>query len=86
MSQDLDYWLEPDLLVALRYDVEKYVEKMAKMERVLHELKSLRGSVDVNKIGPPKIYNAYAVDSSDASPPLELVGGVFTLVAYGYVS
>ncbi|MEM1597723.1 MAG: DNA double-strand break repair nuclease NurA [Pyrobaculum sp.] len=85
MSQDLDYWLEPDLLVALRYDVEKYVEKMAKMERVLHELKSLRGSVDVNKIGPPKIYNAYAVDSSYASPPLELVGGVFTIVAYGYV-
>ncbi|MEZ0319596.1 MAG: nuclease, partial [Pyrobaculum sp.] len=85
MSQDLDYWLEPDLLVALKYDVKKYIEKIAKMEQIIQELKLLRDAVDVKKIGQPKIYNAYAVDSSYASPPLELVGGVFTIVAYGYV-
>jgi len=81
----LDYWLEPDLLAALRHDMEKYVEKIAKLEHVAEELKALRRALEIRAISGGKQFSAYAVDSSYGSPPLELVGGVFTVVAYGYV-
>lgn len=32
-----------------------------------------------------KTFNAYAIDSSYPTPPLELIGGVMTVLSYGYV-
>ncbi|MCU7786435.1 DNA double-strand break repair nuclease NurA [Pyrobaculum sp. 3827-6] len=83
--ETLDYWLEPDLVIALRHDVERHAEKILRLRKTLEELASLRSAVEVRQIGPPRSFDVYAVDSSYGSPPLELVGGVFTVVAYGYV-
>lgn len=83
--ETLDFWVEPDLIIALRHDVEKYAEKISKLRGVLEELSSLRKFVDVRRLGPARSLDVYAVDSSYGSPPLELIGGVFTVIAYGYV-
>jgi hypothetical protein len=83
--ETLDYWLEPDLIIALRHDVERHAEKISRLRKTLEELASLRNAVEVRQIGPPRSFDVYAVDSSYGSPPLELVGGVFTVIAYGYV-
>jgi NurA domain. len=83
--ETLDYWIEPDLIVAIRHEVERHVEKILRLRRVVEELSSLREKVEIKQIATPRNFNVYAVDSSYGSPPLELVGGVFTVVAYGYV-
>ncbi|AET31848.1 DNA double-strand break repair nuclease NurA [Pyrobaculum ferrireducens] len=83
--ETLDYWLEPDLIIALRHDVERHAEKISRLRKTLEELASLRNAVEVRQIGPPRSFDVYAVDSSYGSPSLELVGGVFTVIAYGYV-
>jgi len=83
--ETLDYWLEPDLVVAVRHEVERHAEKIMRLRRVVEELASLREKVEIRLIGASRSFNVYAVDSSYGSPPLELVGGVFTVVAYGYV-
>lgn len=81
----LDYWLEPDLVIAIRHDVERHVERILRLRKVVEELTSLRGKVQIRQTSASRSLNIYAVDSSYGSPPLELVGGVFTVVAYGYV-
>ena len=83
--ETLDYWLEPDLVVAIRHEVERHAEKIIRLRRLVEELASLREKVEIRRIGASRSFNVYAVDSSYGSPPLELVGGVFTVVAYGYV-
>ena len=81
----LDYWLEPDLVIAIRHDVERHAERILRLRKVVEELTSLRGKVQIRQTSASRSLNIYAVDSSYGSPPLELVGGVFTVVAYGYV-
>lgn len=83
--ETLDYWIEPDLIIALRHDIEKYSEKIMQLHKIIDELVSLREKVVVKEIVSPRNFNVYAVDSSYGTPPLELVGGVFTVIAYGYV-
>jgi hypothetical protein len=83
--ETLDYWLEPDLVVAVRHEVERHAEKIMRLRRMVEELASLREKVEIRRIGASRSFNVYAVDSSYGSPPLELIGGVFTVVAYGYV-
>ena len=83
--ETLDFWIEPDLMIAIRHEVEKHAEKIRHIHKVVQELVSLREKVRIMKIGAPRNFDVYAVDSSYGSPPLELVGGVFTVVAYGYV-
>lgn len=79
------YWLEPDLFVALRKDIERHAEKLSRISSLVEELLSLRRNVEIRQIPRPGNFDVYAVDSSYGSPPLELVGGVFTVIAYGYV-
>lgn len=83
--ETLEYWLEPDLVIALRHEVDRHAEKIARLQKLLEELRSLREAVEVREVGKAPALDVYAVDSSYGSPPLELVGGVFTVVAYGYV-
>ncbi|MFN7105370.1 MAG: DNA double-strand break repair nuclease NurA [Pyrobaculum sp.] len=81
---DADYWIEPELMVALRRDIERQVEKMAKLGEVVKEVASLRAKLEIRQIAKTRGFDVYAVDSSFA-PPLELVGGLFTIITYGYV-
>ncbi|MEM1923626.1 MAG: DNA double-strand break repair nuclease NurA [Pyrobaculum sp.] len=85
MEEETLQWLEPDLIVALRRDIERHVEKLSKISQIVEEIASLREKVEIKEIPPPSDIDIYAVDSSYGSPPLELVGGVFTIIAYGYV-
>lgn len=84
-AETLDYWIEPDLLVALRHDLERYAQRLTQLRRLVEELSALRDRVQPRGIGAPRQFDVYAVDSSYGSPPLELIGGVFTVVAYGYI-
>jgi hypothetical protein len=82
----LDYWIEPGLMVSLQYEVERHAERISRLGALLDELASLRNAVSAARIpSAPRALGVYAVDSSYTSPPLELVGGVFAVVAYGYV-
>lgn len=84
--EDIEYWLEPDLLNAVRFDVEKNAEKLARLSELARRISAIREKVDVKPIRRPEgEHLVYAIDSSYGSPPLELIGGVFTVVAYGYV-
>lgn len=84
--EDIEYWLEPDLLNAVRFDVEKNAEKLARLSELARRISAIREKVDVKPLRRPEgEHLVYAIDSSYGSPPLELIGGVFTVVAYGYV-
>ncbi|MFB6491460.1 MAG: DNA double-strand break repair nuclease NurA [Thermoproteus sp. AZ2] len=84
--EDIEYWLEPELLHAVAFDVEKNAERLKRLASLAERIKEIRGRVEVKELGRPRAEHfAYAVDSSYGSPPLELIGGVFTVVAYGYV-
>ncbi len=83
--EDIEYWLEPDLLNAVKFDVEKNAERLAKLGELARRIASIRERAEVRPLRRPEgDHYVYAVDSS-WSPPLELIGGVFTVVAYGYV-
>jgi len=56
--ETLDYWLEPDLVIALRHDVERHAEKILRLRKTLEELASLRNAVEVRQIGPPRSFDA----------------------------
>jgi len=84
--EDIEYWLEPDLLNAVRYDVEKSAERLERLGQLAEGISSIRDRAKIGQIPKPADeHYVYAVDSSYGSPPLELIGGVFTVIAYGYV-
>ncbi len=84
-QQTLDLWIEAPLLEAITSDVRRIVGG----DRYKHsnEVAShIRAKADVRHIRSPRNgHNAYAVDSSYGSPPMELVAGIMTVLAYGYV-
>lgn len=84
MSQE-EYWVEPDLASALREELERCAAALERLRERLAPLEALRQAADIRPLPPPAALDAYAVDSSLVSPPMELVGGVFTLITYGYV-
>lgn len=84
--EDIEYWLEPDLLNAVKFDVEKNAERLARLSELAKRIAAIRERADVRPLRrPEEEHYVYAIDSSYGSPPLELIGGVFTVVAYGYV-
>lgn len=86
MEEDLEYWLEPDLLTAISFYVRKSADKLKRLSELADRIAALREAMAPKPIPKPEgEHYAYAVDSSYGSPPLELVGGVFTVIAYGYV-
>ncbi|MEZ0248904.1 MAG: DNA double-strand break repair nuclease NurA, partial [Thermoproteus sp.] len=84
--EDLEYWLEPELLSAVRYDVEANAKRLERLRGLAERITSIREKAEIKRLGgPPRDLYIYAIDSSYGSPPLELIGGVFTVIAYGYV-
>ncbi len=88
MGEDysIDFWIDPPLLLSIVADVKEIVKKLNKAEssKIVEEVKAVLGS-RARRIGEASELRAYAIDSSYADPALELVGGVLTVVAYGYV-
>ncbi len=78
-----DYLLDSDLLIAIRRDIARHLDKFEKFRDVLIEVKQLRDKLEIKKLGADHL-DTYAVDSSHTQP-IELIGGVFSLVTYGYV-
>ncbi|MEL9990542.1 MAG: DNA double-strand break repair nuclease NurA [Thermoproteus sp.] len=84
--EDLEYWLEPELLSAIRYDVEVNAKRLERLRGLAERIASIREKAEIKRLsGPSRELYIYAIDSSYGSPPLELIGGVFTVIAYGYV-
>ncbi|MGC8570807.1 DNA double-strand break repair nuclease NurA [Caldivirga sp.] len=84
----IDLWVDPPLLNALFEDARSIANKL-NLTSVMNEVNELKAKVS-SRISPiPNVsgsrYFAYAIDSSFPPSPLELVGGVLTVVAYGYV-
>ena len=85
---EIDFWIEPPLLTAIHEQAvkiardvnSKFIENY--VNEVKEALKSRVKKIDESKI--PRL-NVYAIDSSYIVPPLELVGGVLTVISYGYV-
>jgi hypothetical protein len=87
--EDIEFWLEPPLMLSIQSDVRRMIEEGVS-EHVMALVKELRHVLEargfVRRIsGASKPLNAYAIDSSYPTPPLELVGGVLTVLSYGYV-
>ena len=84
-QQTLDIWIEAPLLEAITTDVRRILES-SKYKQSSDVASSIRAKVDLRRIHRPRdSHNAYAVDSSFGSPPMELVAGIMTVLAYGYV-
>ncbi|WP_069806877.1 DNA double-strand break repair nuclease NurA [Vulcanisaeta thermophila] len=84
---DIEFWLEPPVLLALQSGVRELIERGVDKEAasLAVELRDKLGGM-IREVGPsPKPLNAYAIDSSYPTPPLELIGGVLTVLSYGYV-
>jgi len=81
----MEFWLEPPLLIALQSDVAEFLEELNKGETMsaVAELRNRLTKAKIPTMSHP--LNIYAIDSSYPSPPLELVGGVLTVLSYGYV-
>jgi len=84
----IDLWIDPPLLNAL-FEGARGIAGKLNLTSVMSEVNELRSRVSdrINTI--PNVsggrYFTYAIDSSFPPSPLELVGGVLTVVAYGYV-
>nr|KJR72703.1 MAG: single-stranded DNA endonuclease [Vulcanisaeta sp. AZ3] len=87
--EDIEFWLEPPLLLSIQSDVHELLKKGidAKAMEVVSELRKALESRNLIKTIPTtsKPINAYAIDSSYPTPPLELVGGILTVLTVGYV-
>ena len=86
-EETIEYWLEPELYEALWRSVDgRIARKIAELGKALEEVAALRNVVNVKQIdaAAPPVFDVYAIDSSYTSPPLELVGGVLAVLAYGY--
>ncbi|BDR93272.1 DNA double-strand break repair nuclease NurA [Vulcanisaeta souniana] len=86
---DIEFWIEPPLLLSIQSDVKEILDK-GMDSRVLSIIRELRGILEgrglVRNLGSSiRALNAYAIDSSYPTPPLELIGGVMTVLSYGYV-
>ncbi len=86
---DIEFWLEPPLLLSIQSDVKKIIDAGADSQ-VMSLISDLRRSLETSgliKVIPSssRPLNAYAIDSSYPTPPLELVGGVLSVLSYGYV-
>ncbi|MFP3307095.1 MAG: DNA double-strand break repair nuclease NurA [Thermocladium sp.] len=86
-TSSIDFWIDPPLLLSIFVDVKNIVEKMKGTEssNIINEVKALLGDRVKPIMEAGGELKAYAIDSSYADPALELVGGVLTVVAYGYV-
>ncbi len=87
---DIEFWIEPPLLLSIQSDVKKMLDEGVDSQ-VLTLVRELRRVIEdrglIKGIGSStKAFNAYAIDSSyPTPPPLELIGGVMTVLSYGYV-
>ncbi|MGC8607423.1 MAG: DNA double-strand break repair nuclease NurA [Vulcanisaeta sp.] len=86
---DIEFWIEPPLLLSIQSDVKKMLDEGVDSQ-VLALVRDLRKVIEdrglIKSIGSlTRAFNAYAIDSSYPTPPLELVGGVMTVLSYGYV-
>jgi len=84
--EDLEVWIDPSLLNGVVSDARRLArEKRA--EVALEEAEYVRSKVEPRRIREVEAgkYDVYSVDSSYVSPPMELVGGVLTILTYGYV-
>ncbi len=85
--ESIDFWIEPPLLLAIHSDAQKITRSVNYEEifKVIEELK-MKVKNKVVKIERKKIdLNVYAIDSSYTTPSLELVGGVLSVISYGYI-
>lgn len=84
---DIEFWIEPPLLNAI-YEDSRAIAGRLDLTAFISDVKALRDSLS-SAIRPiqqkPGQYFTYAIDSSFPQTPLELVGGVLTVVSYGYV-
>ncbi len=86
---DIEFWIEPPLLLSIQSDVKRMLEEGVDSQ-VLALVRELRRVIEdkglIKVIGSSsRALNAYAIDSSYPTPPLELIGGVMTVLSYGYV-
>lgn len=84
----IDLWIEPPLLNAI-YEDTRGIAKRLDASSIMGEVKAIRDSLS-GRIGKVAYvdkdrYFVYAIDSSFPPTPLELIGGVITIVSYGYV-
>lgn len=85
--ESIDFWIEPPLLLAIHSDAQKITRNVNHEEifKVIEELrmrvKDRTVSIEKKKID----LNVYAIDSSYTTPSLELVGGVLSVISYGYI-
>ena len=86
---DIEFWLEPPLMLSIQSDVRRMVEERID-EQIMGLVRELRRELEGRGLvraipSSSKPLNAYAIDSSYPTPPLELIGGVLTVLSYGYV-
>ncbi len=84
----IDLWVDPPLLNALFEDARSIANKL-NLTSVMSEINDLKAKISSRVKPIPNVsgsrYFTYAIDSSFPPSPLELVGGVLTVIAYGYV-
>ncbi len=86
---DIEFWIEPPLLLSIQSDVKRMLDEGVDSQ-ILTLIRGLRKIIEDkglirNISSSAKAFNAYAIDSSYPAPPLELIGGVMTVLSYGYV-
>ncbi|GAB6944054.1 DNA double-strand break repair nuclease NurA [Vulcanisaeta sp. JCM 14467] len=87
--EDIEFWIEPPLLLSIQSDVRRLLDEGVDSQ-VLNLVRELRRIIEGKGLikginSSARAFNAYAIDSSYPTPPLELIGGVMTVLSYGYV-
>ncbi len=86
---DIEFWIEPPMLLSIYADTHEIIKRIRASEvvKTAEELREFLNKQGLIRRIPERDvkFDCYAIDSSYAMPPLELTGGVLTVLSYGYV-